>query len=122
MTSKLLRFAYVCQFLLSLAAIFVVWPEVGGEAALELMHWGLKLGLGFALAACIVGFTKTIVEAENIVSVRSLGWLATIVILMVGMSVVTYYYTLEEESGESDEPAGTVSVDYPCMPKVGVYS
>jgi hypothetical protein len=122
MTPKLLRFAYVCEFLLALTAIFTVWPEIGGVAALELMHWGFKLGFGIALAGGIVAFTRTIVVSDRIVTLPSIAWLAAIVLLTVGMSVVTYYYTLEEESGESDEPSGTVSIYYSSMPSTGVYS
>jgi hypothetical protein len=122
MTPKLLRFAYVCEFLLALAAIFTAWPEIGGEAALELMHWGFKLGFGITLAACAVGYTKTIVAADRIVTWRSVGWWAAIALLAIGMGVVTYYYTLEEESGEADEPSGTVTIYYPCTPITGAYS
>ena len=122
MTQKLFRFAYVCEFLLALVAIFTAWSEIGGQAALDLMHWGWKMGFGFALAACVVGFTTTIVNSEKIRGARVGGWLAVIVLLTIGMGVVTYYYTLEEQSGESDEPSGTVSISYPCMPTTGAYS
>jgi len=122
MTPKLLRFAFVCEFLLALAATFTAWPEIGGEAALELMPWSFKLGFGVALATCVVGFTATIVDAENVVSARSAGWFSCIVVLAVAMGVVTYYYTLEAESGDSDEPSGTVTIYYPCKPPTGCYS
>jgi hypothetical protein len=108
--------------LLALVAIFTAWSEIGGQAALDLMHWGWKMGFGFALAACVVGFTTTIVNSEKIRGARAGGWLAVIVLLTIGMGVVTYYYTLEEQSGESDEPSGTVSISYPCMPTTGAYS
>ena len=74
------------------------------------------------LAAAVVGFTNTILTSENVISWRSVGWLGAILALLIGMGVVTYYYTLEEESGESDEPSGTVSISYPCMPTTGAYS
>jgi hypothetical protein len=122
MTQKLLRFAYVCEFLLASVAIFTAWSEIGGQAALDLMHWGWKLGFGFSLAGCVVGYTAAIVEAEKIGTRRASGWLVLIVLLAIGMGVVTYYYALEEESGESDEPSGTVSNYYPCMPTTGAYS
>ena len=122
MTPKLLRFAYVCEFLLALMAIFTAWSEIGGQAALDLMHWGWKMSFGLALAACVVGLTAAVVDSEKIRSSRAGGWLAVIVLLTIGMGVVTYYYTLEEESGETDEPSGTVSISYPCMPKTGAYS
>ena len=41
---------------------------------------------------------------------------------MIGMGVVTYYYALEEESGEADEPSGTVTIYYPSTPTTGAYS
>ena len=122
MTPQLFRFAYVCEFMLALAAIFTAWPEIGGEAALQLMHWSFKVGLGFALAASIVGYTRTIVGSEKATSVRAFGWLAVMLLLTIGIGVVTYYYTLQEESGESDEPSGTVTIYYPGMPKTGAYS
>jgi hypothetical protein len=122
MTPKLFRFAYTCEFLLALAAIFTAWPEIGGEASLALMHWGFKLGFGFVLAAAVVGFTNTILTSENVISWRSVGWLGAILALLIGMGVVTYYYTLEEESGDSDEPSGTVTIYYPCTPATGAYS
>jgi hypothetical protein len=116
MTEKLLRFAYVCEFLLALVAIFTAWSEIGGQAVLDLMQWGWKLGFGFALAAGVVGYTAEIVSAEKIAGLRASSWLVAILLLMIGMGVVTYYYTLEEEAVESDEPSGTVSIYYPCMP------
>jgi hypothetical protein len=122
MTQKLFRFAYVCEFLLALVAIFTAWSEIGGQAALDLMGWGWKSGFGFALASGVVGFTAAIVEPEKIGIRRAGSWLAVIVLLVMAMGVVTYYYALEEESGESDEPSGTVSIYYPCMPTSGAYS
>ena len=61
-------------------------------------------------------------QSEPILTWRSIVWLGVIAVLIIGMGVVTYYYTLEEESGESDEPSGTVTIDYPCMPSTGAYS
>ena len=122
MTPQLFRFAYVCEFMLALAAIFTAWPEIGGEAALQLMHWSFKVGLGFALAASIVGYTRTLVGSEKATSIPAFGWLAVMLLLTIGIGVVTYYYTLQEESGESDEPSGTVTIYYPGMPITGAYS
>jgi len=116
MTPKLLRFAYVCEFLLALITIFTAWSEVGGQAALDLMHWGWKLGFSVALAAATVGYTAAIVSAERVANVRAARWLVGILMLMMAMGVVTYYYTLEAETGESDEQSGTVSIYYPFRP------
>ena len=122
MTPQLLRFAYICEFLLALTAIFTVWPEIGGVAALELMHWGFKLGFGVAMAAAVVACTRTIMQSERSLSWHSIAWLGIIALIAIGMGVVTYYYTLEEESGDSDEPSGTVTIDYPCKPSTGANS
>ena len=65
MTAKSLRLAYVCEFLLALIAIFTAWSEIGGQSALDLMHWGWKLGFGLALASSIVGYTAAIVADET---------------------------------------------------------
>jgi hypothetical protein len=122
MTPKLLRFAYTCEFLLALIAIFTAWSEIGGEAALDLMHWGWKLGFGVVLAGGFVGYTAAIVGEEKIMNARAARWLATIVVLTLAMGVVTYYYALEAETGETDEPSGTVSISDTCIPRAGALS
>ena len=45
MTPKLLRFAYVCEFLLALIAIFTVWPEIGGASRAGTDALGLEIRL-----------------------------------------------------------------------------
>jgi hypothetical protein len=122
MTPKLLRLAYACEFLLALIAIFTAWSEIGGQAALDLMHWGWKLGFGAALAGGVVGYTAAIVGEEKIMNARAARWLATILLLTLAMSVVTYYYALEAETGESDEPSGTVSIYHPSVPRASARS
>jgi len=109
MAVKLLRLAYAFEFLVALIAIFTAWSEIGGQDALDLMYWGWKLGFSAALATSIVAFTVVMVSSENILSLRSARWLTLILILIGGMAVVTYFYSLQEESGESDE-SGTVSL------------
>jgi hypothetical protein len=122
MTQKLLRFAYVCEFLLALMAIFTAWSEIGGQAALDLMHWGWKLGFSLALAASTVGYTTALVSTGKIFTLRAGRWLFLILLVAIGMGVVTYYYTLEEDSGESDEPSDTVTIYIPGMPIMGAFS
>jgi hypothetical protein len=110
MGAKLLRFAYVCEFLLALVAIFTAWSEVGGQAALDQMYWGWKLGFGVALAGAIVGYTAAIAAAESIWTKRSVCWLIAIGLLMTAIGVITYYYTQDTElPGDSDE-SGTVTL------------
>jgi hypothetical protein len=117
MTQKLLRFAYACEFMLALVAIFTAWSEIGGQAALDLMHWGWKCGFSIALAAGAVGYTAAIVSEEKIVNARAARWLAGMLLIAAAMGVVTYYYVLEGDTAETDEPSGTVSIDYPGRPQ-----
>jgi hypothetical protein len=115
MTAKLARFAYACEFLLAVMAIFTAWSEIGGQAALDLMHWGWKLGFGVALAAAVVAYTAAIVSEDSLWTMRSLRWLTAMGLLIAAMGVVTYYYTLEEDNGEADE-VGTASIWWPGIP------
>jgi hypothetical protein len=113
MNAKLLRLAYVCEFLLAIVAIFTAWSEVGGQAALDLMYWGWKLGLGVALAAAIVGLTASFIAVDAWITLRTARWLAAIVALLVGMGALTYYYSLEEDNGDSDESSTISYLEYP---------
>lgn len=115
MIPKTLRFGYVCEFLIALIAIFAAWSEIGGQPALDIMNWGWKLGLSFALAAAIVAYTATLIAEESPWNLRSARWLTLIVIIVIGIGVVTYYYALQADSGESDE-TGTVSSLTGLMP------
>ncbi len=112
MNAKSLRFAYVCQFLLALVAIFSAWSEIGGQSALDLMHWGWKLGFGLALASSIVGYTASIMSEDALWTLRSARWLAGIGALIVAMGIVTYYYALEADTTDSEDN-GTVSLTLP---------
>lgn len=108
MSPKLLRVVYAFEFLIALIAIFTVWSEVGGQAALDLMHWAWKLGLSVSLALSFVLYTATIVAQERLWSIRSVRWLALLIVIVLGMGAVTWYYGMEAETGESDE-TGTIS-------------
>jgi hypothetical protein len=112
MRRKLLRLVYAFEFLVALIAIFTAWSEIGGQAALDLMHWGWKLGLSLALAGAIVAYTAALVSEDSIWSLRSARWLTAIIIVAVVMGGVTYYYVVQEEAGDSDE-LGTISAYRP---------
>jgi glucan phosphoethanolaminetransferase (alkaline phosphatase superfamily) len=105
----MLRLVYAFEFLIALVAIFTVWSEVGGQAALDLMHWAWKLGLSIALALAFVCYTSAVVSEESLWTIRSARWLALIIVIFLGMGAVTYYYGMEAETGESDE-TGTISM------------
>lgn len=114
--TKLLRFAYVCEFLLAIVAIFTAWSEIGGQSALDLMYWGWKLGLSAPLAAAIVAYTAALVSEQHVWSLRSARWLTVILILLLAIGVVTYYYALQTDNGDTDENSGNVSFSYVTPP------
>lgn len=109
MTPRLVRLAYVCEFLLAIVAIFTAWSEIGGQAALDLMYWPWKFGLGTLLALAIVALTAALVNEDALITLRSARWLAVIIALLAGMGAVTYYYSLEEDNGDSDD-SSTISM------------
>jgi hypothetical protein len=108
MTPQLLRLVYAVEFLVALVAIFTAWSEIGGQAVLDLMHWGWKLGLSLILAASIVGFSAAMASEESLWSLRSMRWLVAALLCFAAIAVVTYYYALQIDNGEPDE-SGTVS-------------
>jgi uncharacterized membrane protein (UPF0136 family) len=112
MRRKLLRLVYAFEFLVALVAIFTAWSEIGGQAALDLMHWGWKLGLSLALASAIVAYTAALVSEDSIWSLRSARWLTAIIVVAAVMGAVTYYYVMQEEASDSDE-SGTISAYRP---------
>ena len=103
MSPRLLRLAYAFEFLIALVAIFTAWSEIGGQAALDLMHWTWKFGLGFSLAGAGVAYTAAVVSTDTLWSTRSTRWLTAIIVVLLAMGAITYYYTLQVDSGESDE-------------------
>lgn len=107
--TKLLRFAYLCEFLLAMIAIFTAWSEIGGQSALDLMYWGWKLGLSVSLAAAIVAYTAALLSEQSVWSLRSARWLSLIIILLLAIGIVTYYYALQVDNGDTDENSGNVS-------------
>ncbi len=103
MSQRALRLVYACEFLLALIAIFTAWSEIGGQAALDVMHWAWKLGLSFALAASFVAYSAALATEETAWSLRAARWLTAMAILLVAMGAVTYFYQLQVDSGDSDE-------------------
>jgi glucan phosphoethanolaminetransferase (alkaline phosphatase superfamily) len=112
MNTKLLRLAYAFEFLMALLTIFTAWSEVGGQAALDLMHWAWKLGFSVLLAGAIVAYSAAIVSADSLWTLTSARWLSAIVLLIAGMGVVTYFYAIQVDAGQSDE-TGNVSLARP---------
>jgi hypothetical protein len=108
MNNNLLRLAYAVEFLIAQVAMFTAWSEIGGQSALDLMHWAWKLGFGLLLPAAIVAYTSAVVSQDSLWTMSSTRWLSLMVLLVLGMAVVTYFYSLQVDAGQSDE-TGTVS-------------
>ena len=112
MTPKLLRLAYAFEFLVALVAIFTAWSEIGGQAALDLMHPMWKMGLSLALAASMVAYTAALVSEDSLWTMRSARWLTAIVVIVAAMVVVTYFYALQEDNNNGSDENGNVSALY----------
>lgn len=112
MTPKLLRLAYISEFLVAVIAIFTAWSEIGGQASLDAMPWGWKFGLGLGLAAASVGYTASVASDVPIWNKRSLLWLAVIAVVTLSMGVITYYYGLQASlnNGSDEQQDSTMSL------------
>src|SRR6185295_16960426 len=106
----MLRIAYVCEFLLALLAITVVWGQVGGQDHLDLMPWYDKLVLTFALALVTVLGTVAAVSRERAWNGVAIACLAIAILIACAMGVVTYYYHLHEEDQDTDKSDGVARV------------
>lgn len=100
---RVLRLAYVLEFLIALIAIISLWSEVGGEGHLDLIPWYTKLISIAGLAWCSVNFTAALVEQQKVWTLRMVLWLAAIVLFCVAMGTITYYYHLHEQTDDQDD-------------------
>jgi hypothetical protein len=105
---------YAFEFLIAMMSIFTAWSEIGGQSALDLMNWGWKFGFSLVLASAIVAFTAAVASSETFWTMRSARWLTAIVLTIVAMGIVTYFYSLQEDAGSTDE-TGTVSLNRPVQ-------
>lgn len=110
MPPSLSRLAYVCEFLLALLAISVMWSQVGGQGHLDLMPWYDKLALIVALALVTVGGTIAAASHPRAWNGRVIACLTIALLLMSAMGAVTYYYHLHEDDENGDEQSGGVAV------------
>ena len=110
MTPSLSRIAYVCEFLLALLAITVVWGQVGGQEHLDLMSWYDKLVLTLALALATVLGTLAAAGGERAWNGRAIAFLLIAILIACAMGAVTYYYHLhEDDDDEQDRDSGGVA-------------
>ena len=103
------RLAYICEFLLALLAITVVWEQVGGESHLDLMPWYDKFVLIVALALATVTGTIASVSHERAWNRTAVACLVLAILIACAMGAVTYYYHLQEDD-EQQEDSGRVAL------------
>jgi hypothetical protein len=103
MTPKYLRIIFLSEFLVAVIAVFTAWSEIGGQAALDIMPWGWKCGLGIGLAIAFVAYSAALLTSDSIWNVRSAKWLALMIVLLLAIGVVTYYYVLQVENSDSGQ-------------------
>jgi cytochrome c biogenesis factor len=106
----MLRIAYVCEFLLALLAISVVWSQVGGQDHLDLMPWYDKFLLIFGFALVTVVGTVAAVSRERPWNGISIACLAMAVLILCAMGAVTYYYHVHED--QDQDSGNTAGVAY----------
>jgi protein-S-isoprenylcysteine O-methyltransferase Ste14 len=106
----MLRIAYVCEFLLALLAISVVWGQVGGQDHLDLMPWYDKFVLIFALALVTIVGTVAAVSHERAWNGITVACVAMVLLLLCAMGAVTYYYHVHEDQDQDTE--NTTGVAY----------
>jgi cytochrome c biogenesis factor len=99
----MLRIAYVCEFLLALLAISVVWGQVGGQDHLDLMPWYDKIVLIFALALVTVVGTVAAVSRERAWNGIAIVCLAMALLILCAMGAVTYYYHVHEDQDQNTD-------------------
>ncbi|MEO8049977.1 MAG: hypothetical protein ABI833_06130 [Acidobacteriota bacterium] len=109
----MLRIAYVCEFLLALLAISVVWGQVGGQDHLDLMPWYDKFVLIFALALVTVVGTVAAVSRERAWNGIAIACLAMALLILCGMGAVTYYYHVHEDQDTDNTSDRACAVAYP---------
>jgi hypothetical protein len=106
----MLRIAYVCEFLLALLAISVVWGQVGGQDHLDLMPWYDKFVLIFTLAlVTVVGTIAAVSREEHAWNGITIACLIMAILILCAMGAVTYYYHVhEDQDQDTDNTAGVV--------------
>src|SRR5262249_3422516 len=98
-----LRLAYVGLFLIALLAVFEVWSQVGGQSHLDLLPWYTKLLLGGGAAIAVVQATAAAVTSEQPWNIRTLKWIAVLIVLLAGCGLASNWAHQNLESDESDE-------------------
>jgi len=108
MPPSFFRFAYICEFLLALLTISVVWGQLGGQGHLDIMPWYDKAILTITLALVTVLGTVSAVSRDRAWNGMSIACLAMAIVIVCAMGAVTYYYHLHEDD-DTEESEGRVA-------------
>ncbi len=109
MTPRYLRLVLMLEFFIAVLAVFTAWSEIGGQAALDLMPWGWKFGLGlrpFSRRGRLIHqlwFGKTRYGTRGALS--GSAWFLP----SSGMGSVTYYYVLQEDNPDTTDEQESVT-------------
>ena len=121
-TERMMRYAYVMEFLLAAIASQVVWAEAGGAGHLELIPWYYKLVAILGLAFTTVQATAAAVEGERSWNARTLAWGSAAILVMAGMAAATIYAHLHEDddSGSGADPTPVALAGPPAGQRGGI--
>ena len=109
MSTAWLRFAYMCEFLLAVLAVFTLWSQIGGQGHLDIMPWYWKLALGGGASLALVRLTGALMNHERVISRPVLWWSIVVALLALGMAAVTVWYHLHEAIDDTDEDSTTAN-------------
>lgn len=102
MDPRLLRFLYICEFLVCIFVVFIAWPEIGGQVHIDLIEWHYKLLVGALFAFASVRATMAACAAEQPWNAKLAGWFIVVLLSMLAMGILTYNAHLNEPADEQD--------------------
>ena len=106
MPTRLLRLAYICEFLLAMLTISAIWGQIGGQGHLDIMPWYDKLVLIVSLALVTVLGTVAAVSRERAWNGASITCLVAAILILCAMGSLTYYYHLHEDEESTQTESG----------------
>lgn len=113
----ILRLAYVTQFLIALIAVFLLWPQVGGQSHFDILPWYTKLSLGAGASFAIVQATAAAVSQERAWNTRTVKWTAILIAFLIGCGMASNYahqYLEPDDNGDDSVTSPVVLV----LPKI----
>jgi hypothetical protein len=106
MRSRLIRPLLIFEFLIAIQVWLTFWSQAGGQYHLDLMFWPWKFGLTVAAAWLITAITSELIRAtpekSGSLSRRAIVYAALLVAVTFAAGIVTYYYHVNEPSGDQD--------------------